>query len=88
MHTAIVLFFSVVLLGVCHILARKLAATSAGAIRLATMIFLPLWLVVAGCNMWMGVAGAGYTVAEELPMFVLIFGLPAAIALFMRWKLI
>ncbi|MFZ6645160.1 hypothetical protein ACO0LO_05545 [Undibacterium sp. TJN25] len=87
MHTAVVLFFSVILLGVCHILARKLAATSASATRLATLMFLPLWLVTAGCNMWMGVAGAGYTVAEELSMFALVFSVPAALALFIRWKL-
>ncbi|GGC60423.1 hypothetical protein [Undibacterium terreum] len=87
MHTVIVLFISFVVLGACHIAARKMTASSAAANRLATIIFLPLWLLGAGINMWMGVSGAGYSVEEELPMFGLVFGLPAAIALFIRWKL-
>ncbi|MES2072149.1 MAG: hypothetical protein V4488_17470 [Pseudomonadota bacterium] len=88
MHTAIVLFISFVVLGVCHILARKLTTSSADATKLATLIFLPLWLVAAGINLWMGVSDAGYTVAEELPMFALVFGVPAVVALLIRWKLL
>ncbi|MES2102977.1 MAG: hypothetical protein V4634_03100 [Pseudomonadota bacterium] len=86
MHTAIVLFISLLLLGACHIIARKLTATSAEATRLATFIFLPLWLIVAAINMWIGVSGAGYSIREELPMLALVFGLPVALALFIRWK--
>ena len=47
-----------------------------------------LWLIIAGVNMWIGVAKAGYSVAEELPIFLLIFGLPAAAALVIKWKLL
>jgi hypothetical protein len=49
-------------------------------------IFIPTWLVAAGINMWIGVACAGYSVTEELPIFLLIFLLPAAAALFIQWK--
>ena len=38
-------------------------------------------------NMWIGVSRAGYSVAEELPIFLLIFALPAAAAGFAWWKL-
>ena len=49
-------------------------------------MFIPLWGAAAAINMWVGVARAGYTVAEELPIFLLIFGLPAAAALLLWWK--
>jgi hypothetical protein len=45
-----------------------------------------VWLVIAAANMWIGVAKAGYSVAAELPIFALIFGVPAAVALLVRWK--
>jgi len=31
-------------------------------------------LGIAGANLWVGVVKAGYTVSEELPIFLLIFG--------------
>jgi hypothetical protein len=37
--------------------------------------------------MWIGVSRAGYSVAEELPIFLLIFALPAAGAGLAWWKL-
>jgi hypothetical protein len=43
--------------------------------------------VVAAINMWIGVARAGYSFREELPIFLLIFLVPAAAAAFIRWKL-
>jgi hypothetical protein len=36
--------------------------------------------------MWVGVTRAGYTVAEEFPIFLVIFALPALAALLIRWK--
>jgi hypothetical protein len=38
--------------------------------------------------MWIGVAKAGYSVAEELPIFALIFILPAAAAIIVKWKVL
>jgi hypothetical protein len=43
--------------------------------------------VLAAINMWIGVARAGYAFKEELPIFLLIFLLPAAAAVLVRWKL-
>ena len=53
----------------------------------AALWFIPIWLVCAAINMWVGVSSAGYSVAAELPIFVLVFAVPAAIALMVRWKL-
>jgi hypothetical protein len=36
--------------------------------------------------MWVGVARAGYSVAEELPILLLLFGVPAVIAIILKWK--
>ncbi|MCI0562463.1 MAG: hypothetical protein MN733_28590 [Nitrososphaera sp.] len=52
----------------------------------AAKVFLPIWLVVALVNMWIGVAQAGYSVSEELPIFLLIFAVPGAAAVFVWWK--
>ncbi|BCH29330.1 hypothetical protein MesoLjLc_12600 [Mesorhizobium sp. L-8-10] len=45
--------------------------------------FPPAYLVVscvaAAIKMWIGVTRASYSVAEELPFLVVIFGLPAAL---------
>ncbi len=75
-----------VLLGICIGAGRWLGGTGATGIEAAVNIFIPLWLVVAAINMWIGVARAGYSVAEEFPIFLLIFGVPAVVALFLRWK--
>lgn len=36
--------------------------------------------------MYIGVTQAGYSVADETPMFILVFGISAAVALFVRRK--
>jgi hypothetical protein len=50
-------------------------------------LFIPLWLVGAGINMWIGVTRAGYSVAEEAPIFLLVFAVPAAVALLVLWRM-
>ena len=42
----------------------------------ATQIFIAVWFVAALANMWMGVVRAGYSIAEELPIFLAIFAVP------------
>jgi hypothetical protein len=36
--------------------------------------------------MWTGVAKAGYSATEELPVFALIFLVPAAAAVLLKWR--
>ena len=54
---------------------------------LAAKLFLPVWLLVAIANMWVGVAKAGYTAREEFPILLLIFSVPACLAAFVIWRL-
>lgn len=49
-------------------------------IRNAVSHFLVAWASVAVFNMGVGVFEAGYGVAEELPVLLVVFGVPAAVA--------
>ena len=40
----------------------------------------------AAANTWIGVPQAGYSFGEEFPIFLLIFLLPSAVAMFIKWK--
>lgn len=85
MHTIIVLAVGFGLLGLCALAGRFFGGTS--GIAVGALVFLPLWLIGAGINMYMGVTQAGYSVSDEAPMFVLVFGVPAAAALAVWWTL-
>lgn len=86
MHTIMFLAGGFALLGVC-ILIAKLAGGSAAAMSKAALIFIPLWLIAAAVNMWVGVTKAGYSVKDELPVFAVVFVVPAAVAVFAMWRL-
>lgn len=75
-HTAIMLLAGLALL----ILLRLTISEAARATRL----FLILWLVVAIGNLLVGVLYAGYGWAEEAGIALLVFGVPAVIALAVR----
>jgi hypothetical protein len=84
MRTIIIILGGLVLLGLAAFSARWLGG--AGPMVTAVKVFIPVWLLVAAVNMWIGVAQAGYSVTEELPIFLLIFAIPAAVAGFVWWK--
>jgi hypothetical protein len=84
MHTVFVLV-GLGLLGACTFLGHVLGGTSGTAT--AALVFLPLWFLGAGINLYLGVKRAGYSVAEEAPIFLLVFAVPAAIAMLAFWKL-
>ena len=85
MHTAIVVGVGFLLLGACAVVGR-LVGGDAGMHR-AFLVFLPLWFIGAGINMYLGVKGAGYSVADEAPIALVVFAIPAAVALLLWWKL-
>lgn len=85
MRTAIIIAGGFVVLGIFLLFARWMGGADTKAIVLAAQVFIPLWLAAAGINMWIGVSQAGYSVAEELPILLLIFAPPAAAA-FVWWK--
>jgi hypothetical protein len=83
LHTIMVIGGGLVLLGLFALAARMFALD----MGTATRVFIGLWLVASLVNMWIGVARAGYSVAAEAPILLVVFGVPAVIALFVGWKL-
>lgn len=72
-HTAIMLLAGIALLIILRLTVRDAAR--------ATRLFLWLWLAVSIGNLLVGVLYAGYGWAEEAVIGLLVFGVPAAIAL-------
>jgi hypothetical protein len=85
MHTIIVIGIGLLVLGVFLFTGHALGGVAAMA--RAALYFLPLWLLGAGINMYVGVKSAGYAVSEEAPVFLIVFALPALVALLAWWKL-
>lgn len=85
MHTAIVIGIGFVVLGLSLSLGHALAGTP-GAAKFA-LYFLPVWLLAAGANLLIGVKSAGYSAAEEFPVLLVVFAIPALAAGLTWWKL-
>ena len=85
MRTAIIIIGGLVLLGLFALVGWWLGGGPQSAIT-AAKLFMPIWLAVALINMWLGVSRAGYSVAEELPIFLAIFAIPVAAAAFIWWR--
>jgi hypothetical membrane protein len=75
-HTAVMLLAGLALLIVLRLTIRDAAR--------ATRMFLILWLVISIGNLLIGVLYAGYGWAEEAGIWLLVFGVPVAIALAAR----
>lgn len=86
MHMAAVILGGVALLAV-FVLFGWLWGASAAWMALAAKAFVPAWLAVALVNMWVGVAHAGYSVRQELPILLIVFAVPAALAVAAAWQL-
>ena len=86
MHIAMVIVGGLVQLGI-FILFGWLWGASAAGMALAAKWFIPVWCVVAGVNMWVGVQFAGYTVKAEFPILLLNIAVPVAAAAFAAWRL-
>ena len=90
MHTVLVILEGFVLFALCLVVARL--ATQRGtarrtqAMQTAARLFIGLWLVCAFFNLWKGVSEAGYSIVEELPIFLLVFAIPAGVAAWYAYR--
>jgi hypothetical protein len=84
-RTAIIIGAGLILLAIFVLIGRFAGSPVASAMAKGALYFLPVWFIAAAVNMWMGVAKAGYSVAEEAPIFIVIFAVPAAVALLIWW---
>jgi hypothetical protein len=85
MRTLVIIAGGLVLLGLFALVGWRVGGGAQSMVT-AVKVFIPIWLVVALINMWIGVSRAGYSVAEELPILLLIFVVPAGVAAFLWWK--
>jgi hypothetical protein len=88
MRTGLFLLSGFLLLAASLILGKLFSANYPGGTTVATVLFVVIWFAIALTNLWVGVAKAGYSVAEELPVLALIFGVPTVIAVLARWKML
>ncbi len=65
--------------------SRAMSDNNRATMGKAALLFLPLWLFAGSYTLWKGVSYAGYSVVEEAPLFIIIFGLPAALAVYL-WR--
>lgn len=84
MHTVIVLGGGFGLLLACALLGHAWGAMP--GLLTGLKLFLPLWLVGAFVNMWVGTTH-GYSWGEEFPIFLAIFAVPAVVAGLLWWRL-
>jgi hypothetical protein len=87
MRTPLFLLVGFLLLAACMLLGKLFSSRYPGATYAATLTFVALWLGISGANLWVGVAKAGYTLSEEVPIFLLIFAVPTIVAVFLKWRI-
>lgn len=88
MRTLIIISGGFALLAICLGVAKWLGGTGPPAMTTATIVFVILWFLAAAANMWVGVYRAGYSFLDELPIFLVIYLLPAAVAMLVNWKIL
>jgi len=84
LHTVMVMVGGFVLLALGLFIGRSVGGAAGTAS--AAIYFIPVWLIATLFNMWFGVTRAGYSVADELPIFAVLFAIPTAVALYLWWK--
>ena len=88
MRTALFLIAGVLLMASLLIPAKLFVEHLPWAPNVALVFGLAVWLAIVGVNMWLGVSKAGYSVAEETPILLLLFIVPAALAILFRWRFV
>jgi len=86
MRTVLFLTAGILLMASLLIVGKLFSENFPTAPGWALAFGLIVWLALTGTNMWIGVSRAGYSIAEELPILLLLFIVPAAVALLVRWR--
>jgi len=85
MRSVTIILGGLVILGLFALVGWRFGGGTESMVT-AAQIFIPVWLVAALINMWIGVSRAGYSVAEEFPIVLAIFAIPGVVAAFLWWK--
>lgn len=86
MRTYLFMGAGFLLLAASCMLGKLFAETYPSAMRWSAWVFIVGWAALAALNMVAGVTRAGYTVAEELPIFLVIFGIPTLALIVILWQ--
>jgi hypothetical protein len=86
MRTVIILAAGLMIFAGVFLYSRLFVQHYPHAAIFATWAFVGIWLAATAFNLWVGVSHAGYSVREELPILLLLFGVPAVVALLVGWK--
>jgi hypothetical protein len=86
MRTAMFLCVGFLLLAAVIIFSKLFSNYFQSATTWGVSIFLIFWLLATSFNMWVGVSKAGYSFGEELPIMLLLFSIPVAVAIILKWK--
>ena len=76
----------VVIWAVALTLARRFGKPGGSAVADTTLAFITIWFLAIATRSWLAAAESARSVRELTPQFVLVFGVPAAIAAAVRWK--
>jgi hypothetical protein len=87
MRTVIILLSGLLLFAGLFFYSRLFTPHYPDAPAWATHGFIAVWFGATAFNMWVGITHAGYSVREELPIMLVLFVVPVAIALVVRWRL-
>jgi hypothetical protein len=79
MHTLLVILGGLALMAVVY----GIALWRGVSLHRAFPVYAGLLAMASAINLWVGVTHAGYSVAEELPIFAVIFGVPCLLAWFL-----
>jgi hypothetical protein len=83
-RSVLIILGGLALLGLLALLSTRFG----GSLSLVTaaQVFIAIWLIAMLVNIWIGISRAGYSVAEELPVLLVTFAVPAAAAAFVWWR--
>ncbi len=84
MRTALIILGGLALLGILTLFGPQFGGGL--SLVMAAQLFLAVWFVAVMINIWIGISREGYSVAEELPVFLATFAIPAAGAVFVWWR--
>jgi hypothetical protein len=83
MHMLMMTSLGLALLAIFWFVGRMLHRRARRQVVNGPRLFLPVWAAVSFYNGYVGVTQAGYSVRAELLVHVVVFGLPAAIAIWL-----
>jgi hypothetical protein len=86
MRTFLLIVGGLATLGGSLLVARWYGAGWRGPFADVGKFFIPIWFCLSALNLWIGVKQAGYSIGGEVPIFLVIFSIPASIAALLWWR--